>query len=166
MSNFNPFMNMSMNNDMLSMGADMFKKTMENMQMWNMSNKNSNFDMNSMMNDAMKNIKEAVAVCNRNNDSVMAIVKRKSDILQRHAGETFDFMKNLSNTSSAEEVLAKQADFMKEMYNNVMSDFKELCEMYSKSSMETFEGMSKKMSNNMQEYQEVVKKTAGKAASK
>src|SRR4051812_18628417 len=109
MSNFNPFMNMCMNNDMFSMGADMFKKTMENMQMFNMSNKNANFDMNNMMNDAMKNVKEAVAAFNRNSDSAMAIAKRKSDIIQRHVSETFDFMKNLASTSSPEEVVAKQA---------------------------------------------------------
>ena len=75
-------------------------------------------------------------------------------------------MRDLSSSPSPEANIAKQTDFAKQSFENMMNDFKELSEMYSESSMDAFEIMSEQLNNSIKKFAQSASPVAKKASVK
>lgn len=170
MNNFmnNPIMDMfkkGFENPMSSMGQfdmskmfnpsswmEMSSKMMEYMP-WlkNMSN-GQNMDHPENAFNFMENVKGMDLFSDLSHlslENTQAMLRRQAEIIQRHSAEVHKFIQNLSSSNNPEANMSLQADFMRSSFESLVSDFKELSEMYSKANMETFETASNKISQQM-----------------
>jgi phasin family protein len=187
--NMNPFMKMFENMDMSkqfnvwgkSANMDMFKnmdmgswvKNMQNaanvqdnmqsmMNMW--SNKGSGCSAPSM-GASMEGAESMSQMGQRLSENAQAVMMRKAEILQSHASDLFNLMKDLSSSRDPESMMSKQADFARSTYEGLMGDYQELTEMVGKSSLEAFEMLSAEMSKTMNKYNKSVNKASAKKKS-
>ncbi len=68
---------------------------------------------------------------------------------QKHAEELGKLMQKAISSSDPKEAMKLQSDYMRSTFDVLIADFKELIEMYSKSSMESFDAVSEKVKHHM-----------------
>ena len=80
-------------------------------------------------------------------ENTQAMLRRQAEIIQRHSSEMNKFLQNMS--SNPETNITVQADFIRNNFESLVNDFKELSEMYSKANLETFEAASNKVAQKL-----------------
>jgi phasin family protein len=110
-----------------------------------------NFDMNNMGNMFKKNAEVFSNINQVAVDNAQAFMRRNTEIAQKAASDAFNMMKDISSSSNPEHSMAKQQQYMKQAFENTMSNVKELSEMVTKSSMEVFDMVGNKINENMNE---------------
>jgi phasin family protein len=130
--NFNPgnWMNMS-------------GKMMENFPWLKNSQNNFNFSEN------MKNVEMFADMNKVSLESAQAMLRRQAEIIQKHSTEIYKLMQNMVSSPNPEAAMQLQAEFMQMAFDSLVSDFKELSEMFSKANLEHFEMTSSKISDQI-----------------
>lgn len=85
-------------------------------------------------------------------ESAQAMLRRQAEIIQKHSSDIYTLMQNMVSSPNPEAAMSVQSEYIQMAFETLMSDFKELMEMYSKANLETFEAASKKVSENMHKY--------------
>lgn len=112
---------------------------------------NQTFDMNPLLQAQRRNAEVFSAVSQVITESVQAIARRQAEILQAGTTEMLQLAKDVAASSSPETAMATQTAFAKTNFENSLSNTRELAEIVSKSSIEVFDVLSKKLSENVDE---------------
>ncbi len=116
-------------------------------------------DFASFTNTAKKNAEVLTATNQMAAENLQSMIKRGSEIMQRHATDTFEVVKKTTASQDFEQAAACQQDYVKSTFETFMNNSKEMMDMTSKSMMEVFEFVG----NNVSEH---VKETLDKAPNK
>ena len=130
--NFNPanWMNMS-------------EKMMENFPWLKNSQHNLNFSEN------MKNVEMFADMNKVSLESAQAMLRRQAEIIQKHSTEIYKLMQNMVSSPNPETAMQIQAEYMQIAFDSLVSDFKELSEMFAKANLEHFEMTSAKIGDQI-----------------
>lgn len=82
-------------------------------------------------------------------ENTQAMLHRQAEIIQRHSTELYKAMQEMTSSSNHADNVEAQQEYMRSSFESMVNDFKELAEMYSKVSLETFEATSGKMAEHM-----------------
>lgn len=119
----------------------MSSKIMENMP-W--ADQMKNFGGNKIPNN-MGNV-EAFADMNKLTlENAQAMLRRQGEIIQKHSTDIYKLMQNMVSSPNPEAAISLQTEYMQTAFDVLVSDFKELMEMYSKSNLEAFDTASCKV---------------------
>lgn len=81
-------------------------------------------------------------------ENSQAMLHRQAEIIQRHANELYKAMHEISSSHDHANSMEAQQEYMRVSFDALVNDFKELAEMYSKASIETFGAASEKMKHH------------------
>ena len=119
--------------------------------------------INDMFSSGMRNI-EAISEASQkliaNNQEA---VKKKADVYQRSYADVMSLFKELLATRNPEIAVAKQTDFFKKAFDNIVTDFKKLTESVATSNSKVFETLSAKLSANIEKQTKEFKTAAANA---
>lgn len=116
-------------------------------------------DMDSLMASQRKNL-EAITAANKVAiDSMQAVVRRQTELLQQAAEEAKTAAATLTDTSPLPEKMAKQTELTKEAFERAAANARELAEMLARSNSEVANLMQARMSEAMNEIKAVVEKS-------
>jgi phasin family protein len=157
MGNPSDLMGMWTKNMNMTQGMDMMKNFnpaswMESMP-WNAhkEGQNSMGPMSAAFNFA-DSAKHAETFANEHKvslESAQAVLRRQAEIIQKHAEEVGKLMQQAISSRDPKEAMKRQSDYMRSTFDVLIADFKELVEMYSKASMESFDAASEKVKHHM-----------------
>jgi len=154
MQNWQQWQNMMQANDT--------NKIMQKFFPMNLCGDHANFDMGNFVQAGMKNMQSMNEVSQNMADIYQDVMKRKAEMMQAHMSEMFNLMKALSMSSSMEDGMAKQSEYVRKSFEKMMNDFNELTQMCSNNNMKNFEMMSDKLDQSMNNLQDAIKETAQK----
>ena len=157
MAGFGQNFDMFKNNDMSKMfnpatWAEMGNKMMEHMPWLNAMNNGKDMSHPENAFNFAENIKGMDLFSDLSHlslENTQAMLRRQGEIIQKHSAEVYKFIQNMSLSNDHEANMKAQADFTRSSFESLVSDFKELSEMYSKANLETFEAASNKVSQQM-----------------
>lgn len=121
----------------------MLNKMMENLPWLKNGQNGFNFQEN------MKNVESFADLHKVSLESAQAMLRRQAEIIQKHSTEIYKLMQNMVSSPNPEAAMQLQGEYMQMAFDSLVSDFKELSEMFAKSNLENFEMASSKISNQM-----------------
>ena len=92
-------------------------------------------------------------------ENAQAMLRRQGEIIQKHSTDIYKLMQNMVSSPNPETAMSLQTEYMQKAFDVLVSDFKELMEMYSKSHLEAFDTASSKVKEHIQKMKA---KTCGK----
>jgi phasin family protein len=113
--------------------------------------KTPSVDVNALISLQRRNAETLSAVNQVVTESIQAVIRRQAEILQANASDAFQFFKEVTSSSSPENATAKQTAFAKNALETALSNTRELAEMVSKSNIEVFDVIGKRISENANE---------------
>lgn len=113
--------------------------------------------------DAQKRNIEAIVQANRLSfEGSQALMHRQGEIIRQAVEEVSRAVQALSTAGTADEVMAKQADLIKEAFERTLANVRELAEMGAKSNQEAVEVLNQRVSDSLDELKSQIKATAKK----
>jgi phasin family protein len=122
------------------------------MNMWNVSpnhNKDFNFNIDKITQDFFNSIEDLSEIGHVVSENSQALLRRNGEILQKHANQFYQLIKDVSTCTDPEAALAKQTNFMKQSFEHFLENSKEMAEIHTKNAMEIYEMVSKKIAANI-----------------
>lgn len=131
-------------------------------------------DFEAMVAGQRRNV-EALAHASRDAfEGAQAVAKRQSEILRETMTQTSKSFETLSHAGSPSDVVAKQAELVKEAFAKALGNMRELAEMVTRAQRGAIDTMSGRMSQSLDELKDMALKikdasaanttyTAGKA---
>lgn len=107
------------------------------------------FDMNSLLAAQRRNAETLSTVNQVITESFQAVIRRQAEIMQSNASEVFQLVKEVTTANSPETATAKQTAFAKSALETAISNTRELAEMVSKSNIEVFDVIGRRISENI-----------------
>ncbi|MGF1610168.1 MAG: phasin family protein [Kiloniellales bacterium] len=121
-----------------------------------------NLNGNDFMAVQKKNL-EAVTAANRIAlEGLQALARRQAEIVRQSTEDFGKAARELSDSKSFEDTLAKQADLVKDAYEQALANVRELTEMTVKSQSEAVELINARVAEGFDEFKAAIKKTAAK----
>lgn len=117
-------------------------------------------DMSGWLSTGRKNAEAFSAVNQMMIESMQAVTRRQTEIMQENVEGLLKATKDLLTNNSPEMNTQKQADFTRSAYENSVSSAREISEMISKSCMDAFDLINKRTSQSIQEVTRLSKKAA------
>ncbi|MFO0388709.1 MAG: phasin family protein [Alphaproteobacteria bacterium] len=109
------------------------------------------WDFNQLFSTQRRNI-EALAVINQTIvEGAQAISRRQAEVARDNVENVLKASKDMLTGGSPETSIAKQADFTKAIFENTLSNLREVSEMLTKSSFEAFDVLNKRTAESMEE---------------
>lgn len=146
MSYNNQFTDMFKNNPF----ADMFKNS---------------FDFNQLFSTQRRNIEAASAIYQVGVESAQAISRRQAEVIRDNVESALKTSKDLLTGGSPETSINKQTDLAKSIFENTLSNLREVTEMVTKSSFEAFDVLKTRAAESMEELSSASGKASKKKAS-
>ena len=78
-------------------------------------------------------------------ENAQAMLRRQGEIIQKHSTDIYKLMQNMVSSPNPEAAMSLQTEYVQMAFDVLVSDFKELMEMYSKSHLEAFDNASCKV---------------------
>ena len=121
-----------------------------------------NLNGNDFMAVQKKNL-EAMTAANRIAlEGMQALARRQAEIVRQSTEDFGKAARELSDSKSFEDTLAKQADLVKDAYESALANVRELTEMTVKSQSEAAELINARVAEGFDEFKAAIKKTAAK----
>lgn len=108
-------------------------------------------DFNQLFSSQRRNIEAMSAVNQIAVESAQAISRRQAEIARENVENALKTSKDLLSGSSPETSLSKNADAVREFFENSLANFREVTEMVTKSSFEAFDVLNKRAAESMEE---------------
>ena len=120
-------------------------------------------DTSAVLDAQRKNI-EAISVANRLAfEGFQAVAQRQAEIVRKSVEDAASVVTQMTTVGKPEETLAKQADLVKQGYQQAIANGRELLEMSAKSNGEAVEVINKRVTESLDELTVAVTKlTNGK----
>ena len=117
-------------------------------------------DTSAVLDAQRKNI-EAFSVANRLAfEGFQAIAQRQAEIVRKSFEDAAGVVTEMTTAGKPEDALAKQADLVKQGYEQAIANGRELLEMGAKSNGEAVEVINKRVTESLDEVQKAVKVAA------
>lgn len=120
-------------------------------------------DVESIVDAQKKNVEAISNASKMAFEGAQAIMERQGELAHKAIEEITEAVKELSEVSSPQEGISKQADATKEALERSLSNVSELTDMMTKSNQAVFELLNKRINQVITEYQEMIENTQAKA---
>ena len=119
-------------------------------------------DAAAIMESQKRNL-EAIVQANRLSfEGTQALMHRQGEIIRQAVEEASRAVQSFSTAGTADEVMSKQAELVKESFERTLSNVRELAEMGAKSNQEAVEVLNHRVSESLEELKSQIKATAKK----
>ena len=109
------------------------------------------WDFNQLFSTQRRNI-EALAEINQTIvEGAQAISRRQAEVVRDNVENVLKASKDMLSGGSPENSIAKQADFTKAIFENTLSNMREVTEMVTKSGFEAFDVLNKRTAESLEE---------------
>ncbi len=109
------------------------------------------WDFNQLFSTQRRNI-EALAEINQTIvEGAQAISRRQAEVARDNVENVLKASKEMLTGGSPENNIAKQADFTKAIFENTLSNMREVTEMVTKSGFEAFDVLNKRTAESLEE---------------
>lgn len=95
-------------------------------------------------------------------EGMQALARRQAEIVRQSTEEFGKAARELTDSKSFEDSLAKQADMVKDAYEQALANVRELTEMTVKSQSEAAELINARVTEGFDEFKAAIKKTVAK----
>ncbi len=112
--------------------------------------KNS-FDLSQLINTQRRNIEAFTAANQAVVEGAQAISRRQAEVLREQVEQGLKASRDMMTGGAPEANISKQAEFAKSMFENALSNVREVTEMVTKSSFEAFDLLNKRASESLEE---------------
>ena len=117
---------------------------------WNDAFK-SLFDVNQLAAIQRRNL-EALAAANQVIvEGAQEIVRRQTEVIRGQVEQVMSTSRDMFNTTSPETNIERQSELTKTIFENAMTNLREITEMATKSSFEAYDLLNKRAAENMEE---------------
>ena len=110
-------------------------------------------DVEAVVKTQQKNIEALTAANQAATESVKALAKRQSEILQTTMEETQTAITALSKSKTPQDAATKQVDFVKGAFETAFGNMRELAEMMANSNKESMDKLNARMAESIDEMQ-------------
>ena len=121
-----------------------------------------NMDGGEFMAAQKKNLEVMTAANRIALEGMQALARRQAEIVRQSTEEFGKAARELSDSKSFEDTLAKQADLVRDVYEQALANVRELTEMTVKSQSEAAELINARVAEGFDEFKAAIKKTAAK----
>jgi phasin family protein len=113
-------------------------------------------DMNQVFATQRRNLEAFSAASQVAVETAQEISRRQAELARANVENMLRASKELfANTGSPEANIAKQSDFAKAMFENTLSNLREVSEMVTKSSFEAFDVLNRRAAESIEEISKV-----------
>lgn len=112
--------------------------------------KNS-FDFNQVFSTQRRNIEALTAVNQAVVEGAQAISRRQAEVVRQNVEHVLKASKDMMTTGTPEVNVTKQADLAKSIFENTLSNLREITETVTKSGFEAFDVLNKRVAESMEE---------------
>jgi len=109
-------------------------------------------DFNQLFSTQRRNIEAMSAVNQIAVESAQAISRRQAEIARENVESALKASKDLMSGGSPEVSISKNAEAVREFFENGLANFREVTEMLTKSSFEAFDVLNKRAAESMEEF--------------
>jgi len=146
----NPFLDM----DFTKMMSEMdFTKMMSEMKL-------PGVDMTAVTAAQTKNVEAVIAANQRAIEGFQTLAQRQAQILQESMGELTQAMTALTSDTSPDVKAQKQMELAQEAMGKALSDMREIAEIMTESTNETFEVINKRVTESIDEARKILSKAS------
>ncbi|MCP4395037.1 MAG: phasin family protein [Alphaproteobacteria bacterium] len=121
-------------------------------------------DVDSIVDAQKKNVEAISEASQMAFEGAQAVMKRQGELAHKAMEEITSAVKDLSETSSPQEGITKQADVTKDALDRSLSNVSELTDMMTKSNQAVFDLLSKRINQVIEEYKDMIDDTQEKAS--
>jgi phasin family protein len=121
-----------------------------------------NMNGNDFMAVQKKNLEVMTAANRIALEGMQALARRQAEIVRQSTEEFGKAARELTDSKSIEDSLAKQADMVKDAYEQALANVRELTEMTVKSQSEAAELINARVTEGFDEFKAAIKKTVAK----
>ena len=118
-------------------------------------------DSSALVESQRRNVETLTEINRVAFEGARAIMQRQAEILRQAAEEGAKAVRELSKPGKPEEKLAKQADLLKEIYEQNLANLRELAEMSAKANTQAAELLSHRFSTGLEEFKGAFKGANG-----
>lgn len=119
------------------------------------------FDFNQLFSTQRRNI-EALSTANQAMvEGAQAISRRQAEVIRDNVESVLKASKDIMTSGTPETNITKQSDLAKTIFENTLSNLREVTEMVTKSGFEAFDVLNKRAAETLEE---ITKATGAQAA--
>lgn len=111
----------------------------------------SMFDYNQAFATQRRDVEALSTVSQISVETAQEISRRQAELARANVENVLRASKELFNNSSSDNGVARQADFAKAMFENTLSNMREVGEMMTKSSFEAFDVLNRRAAERIEE---------------
>lgn len=126
--------------------------------------KNS-FDFNQLFSTQRRNIEAFSAANQAVVEGAQAISRRQAEVFRATVEDMLKASKDLMTSGTPETNLSKQAELARNIFENTLSNLREITETATKSGFEAFDVLNKRTADTLQEFGSAANPPKKKAAS-
>lgn len=115
-------------------------------------------DTNTLLDRTRKNVEALAAANKRMLENAEAVMARQGEILRQTMEEASKALKGLSSASTPQAVAEQQGELLRHIFLRTFDNMREVAEMTAKSSSEAFESINERVSENVEDIREMLKK--------
>lgn len=120
------------------------------------------FDFNQLFSTQRRNIEALSAANQAVVEGAQAISRRQAEVIRSNVEDVLKASKDILTSGTPETNLTKQADLAKVIFENTLSNLREITETVTKSGFEAFDVLNKRVAESMEE----ISKSSGTASTK
>ena len=110
----------------------------------------NNFDFSTVVDIQRRNLEALSAATQTAVAGVQAVSRHQAEVVRTNVEGALKASKDLITSGTPESNLTKQADFAKSIFENTLSNLREISEMVTKSSFEAFDVLNKQAAENLE----------------
>src|SRR4051812_13393186 len=103
------------------------------------------FDFNQLFSTQRRNIEALSAANQAVVEGAQAISRRQAEVIRSNVGDVLKASKDILTSGTPETNLTKQADLAKVIFENTLSNLREITETVTKSGFEAFDVLNKRV---------------------
>lgn len=115
------------------------------------------FDFNQLFSTQRRNIEALSAANQAVVEGAQAISRRQAEVIRSNVEDALKASKEILTTGTPETNLTKQSDYAKSIFENTLTNLREITEMATKSGFEAFDVLNKRAAETLEE----ISKAAG-----
>jgi phasin family protein len=123
-------------------------------------------DFNQLFSTQRRNIEAISAVNQAVVESAQAISRRQAEVVRDNVESMLKASKEIFTSGSPENNISKQADLAKSIFENTLSNLREITETVTKSSFEAFDALNERAKESLEELSKAANSAPAKKSNK
>jgi phasin family protein len=122
------------------------------------------FDFNQLFSTQRRNIEALSAANQAFVEGVQAVSRRQAEVIRENVEDLLKASKDIMTSGTPETNLSKQSELTKQIFENTLSNLREVTEMVTKSGFEAFDVLNKRAAESLEEISKAAPSTKKKNA--